>query len=331
MNATPQVLCFGEMLFDCLADQLGVPVNEVKTWTNYPGGAPANVACGLQKLGIAAGFLGRLGTDPAGKSLQALLQKIGVNVTGLQSDPQRPTRLVYVTRTLDGDRQFAGFGDYDTTEFADTAMAAAEIPESLLATAQFLVMGTIALAYPDSRAATEKLVELAATHQVKIFLDVNWRSVFWDDETEAKTRIIDLIPQATILKCTDEEAVWLFGRQDPVTLHDKFPHLQGVLVTAGKKGCAYSLGQYYGEVPAFTVSVQDTTGAGDAFVAGFLSQALTHGAPRSGSLRDRLFEDADIARQAVRYASAVGALTTLKPGAIAAQPTVEAVNKFLNL
>ena len=99
------------------------------------------------------------------------------------------------------------------------------------------------------------------------------------------------------------------------------PHLQGVLVTAGEKGCAYSLGKYYGEVPAFQVPVQDTTGAGDAFVAGFLSQALTYG--------DRLFEDANIALETIRYASAVGALTTLNPGAIAAQPTPQAVESFL--
>lgn len=321
MENRPQVLCFGEILFDYLADQVGATLNEVKTWTNYPGGAPANVACGLQKLGIPAAFMGRLGTDSAGQDLQNLLQNIGVNLAGLQTDPIRPTRLVYVTRHLDGDRQFAGFGDYKTEDFADTAMVATAIPESLFESAQFLVLGTIALAYADSRSATEQLVKLADKHQVKIFLDLNWRSVFWGDETEAKTRIIELLPHATILKCTDEEAVWLFGRQDPVTLHDKMPYLQGVLVTAGAKGCAYSLGRHYGEVPAFKIPVQDTTGSGDAFVAGFLSQALTHG--------DRLFEGADLALETIRYASAVGALTTLKPGAIAAQPSAQAVEQFL--
>jgi fructokinase len=152
-------------------------------------------------------------------------------------------------------------------------------------------------------------VALAEKHKVKIFLDINWRSVFWEDEVEAKERIQALILHAEILKCTDEEAVWLFGRQDPVTIHNKFPHLQGVLVTAGEKGCAYSLGQNYGEIPAFRVNVQDTTGAGDSFAAGFLAQALTHG--------EKLFTDGILGRQAVTYASAMGALTTLQPGAIA--------------
>ena len=304
-----QVLCFGEMLFDCLADQLGRPLTEVDSWTNYPGGAPANVACALVKQGVNSAFIGRLGADKPGKELKSILEQCQVNQDGLQIDPQRPTRLVYVTRTLDGDRHFAGFGEYHTGDFADTAVESEAIPESLFPPAQYLVMGTIALASADSRAATERLVELAEKHQVKIFLDINWRSVFWEDETEAKERIQAIIPHAQILKCTDEEAVWLFGRQDPVTLHDKFPHLQGVLVTAGEKGCAYSLGINYGEIPAFKVNVQDTTGAGDSFVAGFLAQALTHG--------EKLFEDKLLGQQAVAYASAMGALTTLHPGAIA--------------
>lgn len=297
------------MLFDCLADQLGVPLEQVKSWTNYAGGAPANVACALVKQGVTSAFIGCLGVDKAGQELKTVLQKCHVNIDGLQIDPQRPTRLVYVTRTWDGDRHFAGFGTYHTGDFADTAVQGEAIPESLFTSAQYMVMGTIALAYPPSRAATERLVALAKKHQVKIFLDINWRSVFWDDEAQAKERIQALIPHAHILKCTDEEAVWLFAHQDPVTIHHKFPHLQGVLVTAGDKGCAYSLGKNHGEVPAFKVNVRDTTGAGDSFVAGFLAQALTHG--------ENLFTDAQLSCQAVTYASAMGALTTLHPGAIA--------------
>jgi fructokinase len=304
-----EVICFGEMLFDRLADQLGLPLEQVKSWTNYAGGAPANVACALVKQGVTSAFIGCLGADKAGQELKTVLQKCHVNIDGLQIDPQRPTRLVYVTRTWDGDRHFAGFGTYHTGDFADTAVQGEAIPESLFTSAQYLVMGTIALAYPPSRAATERLVALAKKHQVKIFLDINWRSVFWNDEVQAKERIQALIPHAHILKCTDEEAVWLFGHQDPVTIHRKFPHLQGVLVTAGDKGCAYSLGKNHGEVPAFKVNVRDTTGAGDSFVAGFLAQALTHG--------ENLFTDAQLSCQAVTYASAMGALTTLHPGAIA--------------
>ncbi len=318
---SPRVLCLGEILFDCLADQIGVELAQVQSWTRYPGGAPANVACGLVKLGIPAGFIGCVGFDHAGDELVQLLLTQGVNYLGLQRDVSLPTREVYVTRTTDGDRQFAGFGSYQTTNFADTHLRAGGIPVSLFERVDYLVMGTIAMAYPQSRQASERAIELAKAQNTRIFLDINWRPVFWTEPALAIAAIQSLLPQANLLKCTDEEADWLFQTQDPGQIQAVYPHLQGVLVTAGEKGCHYRLGHTQGFIPAFKVAVQDTTGAGDAFVAGFLEQAC--------HLGDRLFTEDNLAHQAVRYASAVGALTTLNPGAIAAQPTPEQVQKFL--
>ncbi|HEY9648139.1 MAG TPA: PfkB family carbohydrate kinase, partial [Chroococcidiopsis sp.] len=76
-------------------------------------------------------------------------------------------------------------------------------------------------------------------------------------------------------------------------------------------------------LPAFAVDTEDTTGAGDSFVAGFLHQVCQNGI--------QSLTDAEIAKQTVIYASAVGALTTIKPGAIAAQPTAAEVGAFLYL
>ena len=100
----PKILCIGEILFDCLADQLGKELNEVTSWIAYPGGAPANVACGLIKLGISAAFIGCVGKDKPGDELVKILDKIGVNSTGIQRHTNAPTRQVYVTRSLTGER-----------------------------------------------------------------------------------------------------------------------------------------------------------------------------------------------------------------------------------
>ncbi len=78
------------------------------------------------------------------------MQSLGINLAGVQHHPQAPTRMVYVTRTLEGDRTFAGFGKYETTAFADTYLNAAALPHTLFSDAKFLILGTLELAYPNS-------------------------------------------------------------------------------------------------------------------------------------------------------------------------------------
>ncbi|NET72285.1 MAG: carbohydrate kinase, partial [Sphaerospermopsis sp. SIO1G2] len=311
--SNPRVLCLGEVLFDCLADQIGLKLEEVKSWTPYPGGAPANVACALVKLGTPAGFIGAVGEDEPGKQLVQILQDTGVDTTGVQHKPTAPTRQVYVVRDLSGDRSFAGFGKYDTSEFADTRLQAQQIPESLFIDADFLVSGTLELAYPESEAAIHQALKLAEQYDLKMILDVNWRPVFWQDADVAKQKIQALLPRFDFLKLTKEEAEWLFNTSDPGAITYRVNSLDGVLVTDGENGCAYCLGENEGKLPAFAMPVVDTTGAGDSFLAGFIHQLHQSGI---NSLRE-----AETAKRVVTYASAVGGLTTIKPGAIASQPT----------
>jgi len=318
----PRVLCLGEVLFDCLADQLGLKLEEVQSWTPYPGGAPANVACALVKLGTSAGFMGAVGEDEPGNTLIKLLETVGVDTTGVQRHPTAPTRQVYVVRDLTGDRTFAGFGKYDTSEFADTRLQATKLPPALFDEADFLVVGTLELAYPESEKAVLRALELAEQYDLKIILDVNWRPVFWLDENTAKTKIQALLGRFDFLKLTKEEAEWLFNTIDPGAITYRLNSLEGVLVTDGENGCAYCLGENEGKLPAFSVPVVDTTGAGDGFLAGFIHQLHQVGIHK--------LKDTETARKIVTYASAVGALTTLKPGAIASQPTAAEVDAFLS-
>ncbi|MBF1989725.1 carbohydrate kinase family protein [Fischerella thermalis] len=317
-----RVLCLGEVLFDCLADQLGRSLEEVESWTPYPGGAPANVACALVKLGIPTGFIGCVGEDQPGNELVDLLQRVGVDTTGVQRHPTAPTRQVYVVRSLGGDRHFAGFGQYDTTEFADTRLEAKQLPIKLFEAADFLVLGTLELAYPESGKAVHHALELAQEYNLKVLLDVNWRPVFWTNPDIAPQAIRALFKQIDFLKLSLEEAEWLFETRKPREIFNRLDSVEGVIVTNGEHGCAYSFEEQDGELPAFAVAVADTTGAGDSFVAGFIYQVLTHGI--------KSLSDPVKAKQIVTYASAVGALTTMKPGAIASQPTKEEVEAFLS-
>lgn len=317
------VLCLGEILWDCLADQATASLEQVQTWTRYVGGAPANVAAALVKLGTAAGFVGCVGTDELGQTLVEVMQTLGVNTMGIQHDPLAPTRQVEVLRLPGGHQQFARFRGGITTDFADTHLQADLLPIELFERAEFLVLGTLELAYPDTKAAIESALSLADQHFLKVFVDVNWRPIFWPDPEAAKSTIYPLLNQADFLKLTVEEAEWLFDTADPKTIAYETGDLEGVFVTAGASGCTYFLNDHQGAVPAFPVEVEDTTGAGDSFVAGLIHALRRHGI--------QALNDPQIARSIATYANAVAALTTTRVGAITGQPTAAEVEAFLYL
>jgi fructokinase len=317
----PRVICLGEILFDRISNQPGLPLESVTHWTDYPGGAPANVACALTKLGTPSAFIGAVGDDELGRSLIELLNTLKVDTGGVQIYPA-PTRTVMVLRSQTNDRSFVAFGENrDTSEFADTQLQGDRLPAELFQHADYLVIGTLLMAYPRSRVAIERALQLAEQFFVKVVLDVNWRPVFWKDQNIAPAMIHDLIKRADFLKMAEEEAEWLFDTTDPGVIAHRVESLEGVLVTAGEKGCSYCLNQREGKIPGFSIEVADTTGAGDSFLAGFVHQLCQH----------QLSEINQDAEHIVKYASATGALTTLKAGAIDAQPTGAEVEAFLFL
>lgn len=318
-----RAVCLGEILIDCFAEQPGLPRNEVANWTPLPGGAPANVACALAKLGNSVEFIGAVGRDRWGDALIKLLVDMRVGHRGVQRRIKAPTRQVYVTQDAQGDRTFAGFSESDPAAFADAHLFADALEADLFTGASFLVLGTLAMAYTDTRQSVERAVELAAAQGALVLVDVNWRPMFWPDPAEAPGRVYPLLSKAQFIKVSDDEAEWLFGTVSALAIAQQLPHLKGVLVTAGAKGCQYWLMGNTGTLPGFAVDVEETTGAGDAFTAGFVHQLLHRGY--------QCLEDAAIARDVITYASAVGALTTTRPGAIAALPTPNEVEVFLYL
>lgn len=325
-----RAICLGEIWIDCFAEQSGRPRSEVTSWEHLPGGASANVACALAKLGDPVDFIGAVGSDPWGDALVKLLHDMGVGHRGVQRRLKAPTRQVYITHTEESNapgerlrRTFAGFSESDLTGFADAHLFADALAPEQFVGASFLVLGTVAMAYADTRQSVHQAVSLAQQQGAAILVDVNWRPMFWPTPAEAPGRVYELLQAAQFLKVSVEESEWLFGTDCAEAIAHRLPHLRGVLVTAGAKGCRYWLSGNIGTVPGFTVDVEETSGAGDAFTAGFVHQLLHRG---RGSLKD-----ADVAQSVVTYASAVGALTTTRPGAIAALPTPNEVAVFLYL
>ncbi|MEM9273641.1 MAG: carbohydrate kinase [Cyanobacteria bacterium P01_F01_bin.143] len=316
-----RVICLGEILFDCLADDLGQSLNQVKSWTAYPGGAPANTACALVKLGTNSAFIGCIGEDSLGESLIQILQQVGVNISGIQRNSKFPTRQVYVLRQPNGDRDFAGFSSSQPGAFADAYLQAQNLQENLFLDAEYLVIGTLELAYSQTRQAVFRALELAEKYHIKIVLDINRRPMFWNNEAEAQSLIAKLWQYVDFVKLTKEEAQWLFGKTDAGAISYLLGSVEGVLVSDGEGAVSYCLSDNEGRVKPFALNSIDPIGAGDAFLAGFIHQLCHYGI---SALSDR-----EIADKIVTYACAVGGLTITKPGAIAAQPTAKEVELFL--
>ena len=317
-----RAICLGEILFDCLADRAGASREEVRSWTRFLGGAPANVATGLVKLGIPAAFIGCVGQDTNGEEAIRLLQGLNVDCRGVQYHPTAPTREVYVLRRENGDRVFSDFGDRAPEIFADAYLDHSQLPVELFQAADYLVIGTLELAYPQTRESVFRALELADEYYLKIVLDVNWRPMFWPDLQESYRLINSLWQAVDFIKLSSEEARYFFGTIDATKIFYNIDSAEGVIVTDGGEGeISYCLTDNSGTIAPFKIPAKDTTGAGDAFVAGLISQFCQKGIAG--------LQDADIAREIVTYAAAVGAIATTRVGAITGQPTASEVETFL--
>jgi len=315
MPLPPAVVCLGEALMDRLGPPGGDScVDEPKE--DCLGGAPANVACGLARLGTAVTFLGRLGQDAIGEDFAALFQQRGVEVGAVQWDAQRPSRIVLVRRRTDGEREFQGFAGDRGLGFADQALAPVLLPSA----ARWLLVGSLPLASSLSAESLQGAVAQAKASGIALALDVNWRPTFWDSSADpaagpnnqAIALIRPLLEQASLVKLAREEALWFFSSEDPAVIRAVLPQQPDVVVTDGAAPVRWCIEDQAGVQAAFQPPrVVDTTGAGDAFTAGLLHR----------------WAAAPVER--VRFAAACGALVCSGPGGIDPQPTEAQVARFL--
>jgi fructokinase len=323
-----KVVCIGEALIDRIRNKSN------QGFSDFLGGAPANVACALKKLKIDSIFIGRLGRDDFGKKFITQFKQLEVNLDFLQLDNHSSTRVVNVDRDQFGDRFFSGFESSSNSSFADEALSKKliekELPkfEKLFLEAKYLVTGTNVLSSPISAETIFFLLEQAKKFEVKIIIDLNWREVFWDYSSFSseitKTARVNLIKKflnhAHVLKLAKEEAILFFDNENPLLISQQMSRKPDVIITDGKNPVAWYINGLQGTtVTPDSQKIVDTTGAGDAFLAGLISKLISSGYPSN----DLEIEDC------VKFASICGLLTCLGEGAIEQQPDYEKVNKFL--
>ena len=327
------VVTFGEALIDRLGPLGGDPSVDLPLIDCF-GGAPANVACCLARLGVKVSFIGCFGDDSFGQNFKNLMINRGIKKAGLQKDQFRPTRIVLVRRDKKGERFFGGFDGDKGLGFADQSISREKIIKNwsqIKDNAKWLIIGTIPLASKESSEAYLWCIENSFSAGIKIALDLNWRPTFWrtkesevmEPSLKEKEIIFSILKNVSLIKLAKEEAQWFFNSCNPIEISSTLPQKPSVIVTDGSQPIEWLLNNIYGKSFAISPpSIVDTTGAGDAFTAGLIYKLL------SVEL-DQISQN--IAEEIIHYAIACGSYVCQGVGAIESQPYLDDVNKFLSL
>lgn len=287
------------------------------TYLKCPGGAPANVAVAISRLGGDTGFFGRVGDDPLGRFMVQTLAAEHVDTARLRLDEEHRTSTVIVDLDDSGERSFT----FMVKPSADQFTTNTDIPA--FSAGEWLHACSIALANEPSRSAT--LEAMRRMKQVGGFVsfDPNLREEVWPNEDEIKPVVRQAIALADVVKFSEEELLFL---TDTLTLESGIEALNEfgntlVLITQGAKGALVMFNGKQQLVPSTPVSPVDTTGAGDAFVGGLLAKLSQFDA----------WQDEATIHAAVKWANGCGALATTQKGAMTALPTQQALADFLSV
>nr|XP_034897771.1 probable fructokinase-5 [Populus alba] len=311
-NPTPLIVSFGEMLIDFVPDVAGVSLAESGGFIKAPGGAPANVACAITKLGGKSAFIGKVGDDEFGHMLVDILKKNGVNSEGVCYDPHARTALAFVTLKKNGEREFMFYRNPS----ADMLLQESELNMGLLKQAKVFHYGSISLISEPCRSAHLTAMKAAREAGTLLSYDPNVRLPLWPSSDAARDGIKSIWNEADFIKVSDDEVAFLTQgdpQKEDVVLSLWHDRLKLLVVTDGEKGCRYfTKALFKGRVPGFSVKVVDTTGAGDAFVGSLLLSVAKD---------TSIFDNEEKLREALSFSNACGAICTTQKGAIPALPS----------
>ncbi|AVE78616.1 aminoimidazole riboside kinase [Klebsiella michiganensis] len=305
MNAKVWVL--GDAVVDLLPESEG-------RLLRCPGGAPANVAVGIARLGGDSGFIGRVGDDPFGRFMRHTLQQEQVDVSHMRLDGQHRTSTVVVDLDDQGERTFT----FMVRPSADLFLAEEDLPQ--FTANQWLHVCSIALSAEPSRSTTFSAMESIKHAGGRVSFDPNIRPDLWQDQELLHACLDRALRMANVVKLSEEELVFISGSDDLAygiaSVTERYqPEL--LLVTKGKAGVLAAFQQQFTHFSAKPVVSVDTTGAGDAFVAGLLASLAANGMPT----------DIAALEPTLTLAQTCGALATTAKGAMTALPYQRDLNR----
>jgi len=307
------VFCIGELLIDMVCvDNKGLKDGE--KFEKKAGGAPANVAASISKLGGNAYFLGQVGDDFFGKHLIELLNSLNINTE--MTVEKGSTTIALVGIDENGERNF------DFLRGSDGEYVFENIDLDKITKSDIIHFGS-ATGFLEGELKNTyfKLLEYAKANNIYVSFDPNYRDalITSDQLNQFTDDCIKFLKESDFTKLSDEE-LYLITKEEDMTAGVNKLHKLGVKVitiTLGSKGTYISVNGENEIVSSMKIKQVDSTGAGDAFVGAILKQLSDIENKRNISFEEW--------KNIVSFANKVGAITCTNYGAIASIPTLKEI------
>jgi fructokinase len=318
------IACFGEALIDFLAAPPGAD-DAPRQFVRHAGGAPANVAVGIARLGGDARFIGMLARDMFGDFLLDELRRHGVDADAVRRTDAAPTALAFVSLDAAGERSFSFYRPPAADLlFRDSDFVVDRFDE-------LAVFHACSNSLTDSAIAATTLhgMRMAADAGALVSFDLNLRPALWPAQTEPVPILWPALESAHLVKLSREEFDVLARDTDEDAVRARLfaANAEVLVVTDAAAPIRWWTREDAGSAATFSVDAVDSTAAGDAFVAGLL-QRMVERAIGVADLR-AAFADSAVRTDLLRYAAASGALATTRSGAFAAMPGPSEVRALL--
>jgi 5-dehydro-2-deoxygluconokinase len=329
-STTLELVCIGRSCVDLYGEQVGAPLEAVQSFRMYVGGSASNVCIGAARLGLRSAMIARVGDDPLGRFVHTTFLQAGVDTRGVRFDPARLTGLITLAVRQSDD--FPRVFYYENS--ADLALSARDIDENLVRSANVLLVTGTHFSRLNLDEASRKAMQIAKAAGRRIVFDIDYRPVLWGlaqhsrgeqmfvESDRVSQHLQSILPDCDLVVGTEEELCIAGGAADIRESLERIRSLSAAVIVR-KRGAQGSI-VYPSEIPddlaagvsaaSFPVEVLNSTGAGDAFLAGFLL----------GWIRGEKLE------ACCRFGNACGAMVVSRHACSAAMPSRRELDFFLN-
>lgn len=324
----PDIITMGELLVDFVPEKSNSKLKDVKKFSRVAGGAPANVAVALAKLSYSAGFIGMVGQDAFGDFLFETLKTYNVEVSQLKRTTEAMTTLAFVSLFDQGERDFAFY----RKPGADMLLKLEDIDLNYLNEAKIFHFGSISLTNNPVKETTHGLIKKSLDNDIIISFDLNIRLPLWNNDiNRLKDEFYKVLPYLDILKLNLEELNQIIEynielnkfEKDKIKLYCNELINMGpdyIIITLGSEGAYFVNENQIIHDSLEPIEAIDTTGAGDAFMAGILSSIIDNIKPNKSL--SNILKELDW-YQVLKRANEFGLITSSRYGAIPSLPNPE--------